>query len=357
MPFFREAAIIAGFDNTQGKRMALLDNALTRRLNTPYPFWQAPLPFDLVSPAYAGQISAAGALGLLRVAPFATCQDLQNRIDAYRTHHDRPAFCFYHSLPREPRMDAIPTWENESFFAGLALTPIAPAQPDSFEDLLGTAIAANPRAIGFARGLPDKDYITALREQGIFTFAVCGNVAEAVTAEIFNLDAIVLHGMEAGGERSGFDNRLHAPEQSAASLLQQVRREVRLPLVVWGDFADSADIVAAILGGAQSVMLDRPWLACHEAQLSPAQQDTLQHGNEFDSTVSQTYTRHPMRHLRHHAPLPGIDSINREALWHSYFTHHPEQRPLSVAASIATAAADLHALLEHYRQGIRQFLA
>lgn len=337
--------------------MALPDNALTRRLNTPYPFWQAPLPFDLISPAYAGQISAQGAMGMLRVAPFATCRDLQTRIDAYTVHHDRPAFCFYHPLPQEVRMDAVPAWENESFFASLALTPVPPAQPDSFEDLLGTAIAANPRAIGFAHGLPDKDYIAALRGQDIFTFAVCTNAAEAVVAEILQVDAVVLQGIEAGGERSGFHNRLPAPELPASSLLQQVRRAVELPIVLWGDFADSADIVAAILCGAQSVMLDRPWLTCREAQLSPARQLALRETVEFGSTVSHTYTRHALRHLQQSAPLPGIDSIHREALWHSYFLLHPEQRPLCVAPSPTPDIDELHALLSHYRAGMHQFLA
>lgn len=333
--------------------MALLDNALTRRLNTPYPLWQAPLPFDLISPGYAGQISAAGALGILRVPPHATCEDLQNRIDAYRTHHDRPAFCFYHDLPHEPHPSVVPAWESDSFFAGLA----QPARPDSFEDLLGTAVAAAPRAIGFARGLPDKDYIGALREQGIFTFAVCTGLPEAVTAEIFAVDAVVLQGTEAGGERAGFGNRLKTPEQSAASLLQQVRRDIRLPIIVWSDFADSADIVAAILCGAQSVMLDRPWLACQEAQLSPAQQEALRESTEFDSITSHTYTRHALRHLRHNAALPSVDGAHREALWHGYFQLHPEQRPLCVAASPTPDAEDLNALLAHYQQGIRQFLA
>ena len=337
--------------------MALLDNALTRRLNTPYPFWQAPLPFDLIAPAYAGQISAAGALGILRIPPFANGDELQQRIDTYRNYHSQPAFCFYHPLPQQPRADAIPAWESESFFAGLTQHSGQSAPPDSFEELLGIAIAATPRAIGFARGLPDKDYITALREQDIFTFAICTNLAEAVTAEIFEVDAIVLQGTEAGGERAGFSNRLHAPEQPAASLLQQVRREVHLPLIVWGDFADSADIVATILCGAQSVMLDRPWLVCEEAQLGPAQQEALRNGNEFDNITSQTYTTRPMRHLRNPAAPNGIDSAHREALWHSYFQQHPEQRPLSVAASATPSADNLNTLLAHYQQGIRQLLA
>ncbi|MDO5091315.1 MAG: nitronate monooxygenase [Cardiobacteriaceae bacterium] len=338
--------------------MALLDNALTRRLNTPYPFWQAPLPFDLVPAEFAGQISAAGALGMLRVAPFDTCHALQTRIERYRTHHANPAICFYHTLPQQAQMMPVPAWESEAFFASLDIypPPELPA-PDSFENLLGTAIAAAPRAIGFAHGLPERDYISALREQGIFTFAVCTDLAEAVAAEIFGVDALVLQGPEAGGERAGFANDLASPPQPALSLLQQVRRDINLPLIVWGDFSDSADIVAAILCGAQSVMLDRPWLTCAEAALDEGQYRLLRETSEFANRATTCYSAHPLRHFRVSSAQTHSEAASREALWHHYFAQKPEARPLCAAASPTPQAADLNTLLQHYQQGIRQFLA
>lgn len=338
--------------------MALLDNALTRRLNTPFPFWQAPLPFELVSPEFAGQISAAGALGMLRVAPFETCITLQERIERYRAYHASPAFCFYHTLPQQPQMMPVPAWESEAFFASLdSFPPPDIAAPDSFENLLGTAIAAEPRAIGFAHGLPDKDYITALREQGIFTFAVCTDLAEAVAAEIFGVDALVLQGPEAGGERAGFANDLASPAQPALSLLQQVRRDISLPLIVWGDLADSADIVAAILCGAQGVVLDRPWLTCAEAGLDEAQYRILREASEFANRATTCYTAYPLRHFRSIFAQPHTEAASREALWHHYFAREPQARPLCAASSPTPQASDLNALLHHYQQGIRQFLA
>lgn len=336
--------------------MALLDNALTRRLNTPYPFWQAPLPFDLVSPEFAGQISAAGALGILRIAPFDTCAALQSRIERYRAHHAQPAFCFYHTLPQQPHPMPVPAWESESFFARLEEGAPELAAPNSFEDLLGTAIAAEPRAIGFAHGLPEKDYIATLREQGIFTFAVCTDLAEAVTAEIFGVDALVLQGPEAGGERAGFANDLGAPLQPAMSLLQQVRRHIKLPLILWGDIADSADIVAAVLCGAQSVMLDRPWLTCVEAGLDEKQRRILRDASEFDNLTTTSYSAHPLRHFRNTLHIE-TDSQSRDALWHHYFALHPHARPVCAAASPTPQTEDLHALLQHYQQGIARFLA
>ena len=91
--------------------------------------------------------------------------------------------------------------------------------------------------------------------------------------------------------------------------------------------------------------------------MSPAQQDALRHSTEFDSIVSHTYTGNPLRHLREPHALPHIDNAKREALWHGYFSLHPEQRPLCAAATPTPVAEDLSALLHYYRQGIRQLLA
>ena len=40
--------------------MYLVTNALSEQLGSQYPFWQAPLPFDLISADMSGRISAQG---------------------------------------------------------------------------------------------------------------------------------------------------------------------------------------------------------------------------------------------------------------------------------------------------------
>ena len=64
--------------------MYLVTNALSEQLGSQYPFWQAPLPFDLISADMSGRISAQGAHGIIRIAAHDTRDSLTAKIDAYR---------------------------------------------------------------------------------------------------------------------------------------------------------------------------------------------------------------------------------------------------------------------------------
>ena len=223
--------------------MYLVTNALSEQLGSQYPFWQAPLPFDLISADMSGRISAQGAHGIIRIAAHDTRDSLTAKIDAYRKHHAAPSFCFAHCLPQQPQGDKPDTFAAELLQTRLNTEPLTLQRGDHFLDLLDTAIAARPRAIGFAQGLPDRETLSLIREQGIFTFAIVGNLLEALSADDFGVDALVLQGMEAGGERSAFSNDLPRVEQTALSLLQQVRAYSTKPLIVWGDLTGAADVV------------------------------------------------------------------------------------------------------------------
>ncbi len=139
--------------------MTLLTNVLTESLNTNYPFWQAPLPFNLIRAQTAGQISAHGALGMIRIAAHDNVVKLKQIIDAYQTYHDRPCFCFAHHLPQmqSAALFSYETFYNLANYLSWQVDEPDLPQPDHFLDLLETAIDANPRAIGFANGIPNKE--------------------------------------------------------------------------------------------------------------------------------------------------------------------------------------------------------
>ena len=314
--------------------MYLVTNALSEQLGSQYPFWQAPLPFDLISADMSGRISAQGAHGIIRIAAHDTRDSLTAKINAYRKHHAAPSFCFAHCLPQQPQGD----------------------KPDTFAaELLQTA---RPRAIGFAQGLPDRETLSLIREQGIFTFAIVGNLLEALSADDFGVDALVLQGMEAGGERSAFSNDLPHVEQTALSLLQQVRAYSNKPLIVWGDLTGAADIVAAIISGAQAVMLDRPFLACAENALDDETRARVIHGSEYQSQISDQYTARPLRCLQH-AFSDADEALLRgqENLFAAAFAQQPEARPLPVSISAIDDPQTLTHYLNHQAQHIRQMIA
>ena len=122
--------------------MYLVTNALSEQLGSQYPFWQAPLPFDLISADMSGRISAQGAHGIIRIAAHDTRDSLTAKIDAYRKHHAAPSFCFAHCLPQQPQGDKPDTFAAELLQTRLNTEPLTLQRGDHFLDLLDTAIPA-----------------------------------------------------------------------------------------------------------------------------------------------------------------------------------------------------------------------
>lgn len=309
--------------------MIFPENALSQKLGTSIPLWQAPLPFGIVPTSISGEISASGALGMIRVGETERCAELEKTVDDYLKHHNKPALCFMHRLPKHTHFS--PHSQHLSDLATQYQLPYPLPSADHFLDLLEMAISANPRIIGFANGIPEKDTITFIKEQNILTFAVVKNILEALTAEDFGIDALVLQGIEAGGEQCGFDNNLPNLQLPALSLLQQIRSHTALPLILWSDYTHGADIVAAIIAGAHAVMLDRPFVQC------ALPNSHIAHYHEYQSQVNAHYTIRPMRYVN--TPnvqplyLPNVTPAERESLITTYLKQHPEETPYPISAS------------------------
>lgn len=314
--------------------MSLFHNHLNEKLKTEFPFWQAPLPFQLLNASFAGKLSAAGALGMIYISPSCTVQELQAMIRDYQEFHPQPSFCFTHPLPQLPQL-VVQDSTSDPITGDHSPIPEA-QQPAHFLDLFDVVCNANPRAIGFANGIPDGETIRFINKQSIHTFAICHSVVEALAASSLDVSIIVLQGLEAGGERFQFSNQLNEVHQPALSLLQQVRALVKQPIVLWGDFTHGADIVAAMVSGAQGVMLDRPFVQCQESELSDGQYAQLANTTEKDSTLRHDLTFRMLRTLPFnfsYAQNNLPDPLLRAYRTHLFFAQHPEARPLCVALS------------------------
>ncbi|MBV7435104.1 nitronate monooxygenase [Cardiobacteriaceae bacterium TAE3-ERU3] len=337
--------------------MSGLSNALTKLTQTNQPIWQAPLPFDLIPAHVAGTISAHGALGAIRIGEHSNKNDLTAAIEAYKLHHNHPAFCFAHALPNTDTALANQD-EYQHLFAQAGLETSQIGQPDTFSELLEIAINSQPRAIGFAQGLPQRHDLERIRTASILTFAICHSVAEAVVAEDQGIDIVVLQGDEAGGLHSHFPNTLPQQPQNVLTLLKQARELVSCPLVVWGDFPQGRDIVAAIISGAQAVMIDRPLLSCNEIELNESQRTQLQTQNETQSLISDQFSTLPMRLL----PNPLTERLHsdhpqREIILHEILRRRPEWRPLCVSPTLCKQYSTISDCFNAYQQDIAQYLA
>ncbi|UJF24802.1 nitronate monooxygenase [Suttonella sp. R2A3] len=334
-----------------------MNNPLMEQLALKSPLWQAPLPFDLINAHAAGHISAAGALGMIPLGPQSTFDSLDAALDAYQENHQAPAFCFTHALPETTSVEINEDAARHIYDQlGVSYSPIP--EGAAFQDLLELAIDYKPRAIGFARGVPERETLQTIHQAGINTFAICHSVSEAIVAQDFGIHTIVLQGTEAGGIHYRFNNALSEPAQPALTLLSQVRQYIHRPIVVWGDFPQAQDVVAALIAGAQGVMIDRPWLACTDAGLSDEQRAHIIRTPETNSQRSNHFSALPMRHL----PTPLYHNLRsdyreRDVVLHHLFERHPDWRVLSVSASTVNEQASIADLVQAYAESIQDYIA
>lgn len=335
--------------------MTFPSNSLHHALSARYPLWQAPLPFSLISATQSGEISEAGAVGMLRIGETANCAMLNQQLSDYQQIHSRPSVCFMHRIPQYMHY-TFTHHETLQHILNTIESPYTLSEPDHFLDLLDTVIATSPRLIGFACGIPEKDTIQFIKSQDILTFAVCRNVLEALVAIDFEIDILVLQGSEAGGEQCRFNNQLPEQSSSALSLLQQVRTHTNRPIILWGDFTHGADIVAAIISGAQGVMLDRIFVQC---SATVEQQEKLQTATEYHFSIEDTLTIHPLRCLvKHNLPheFYHLNEIEREALLTLYYQQFPEQIPICASTTTNTLPTQLNELLSTLEQQVSTYL-
>lgn len=332
--------------------MSYFSHPLNHLLSSRHPFWQAPLPFELIPSAFSAQISASGAVGVMRLAEYHQVQDIKALPGKWD-------YAFSHRIPRPQRSpkqrqealqqleDALQRYEKQE---GKKLNI---KQGDDWLDLL-EACLPHARSIGFMHGIPERDIIEKIKQNNVLVYAYCRNVLEALTAEHYGMDFVVLQGMEAGGERVGFPSDVESPLLSSMSLLQQCISVVRIPLVIWGDFSRSEQMVAALLCGAQGIMLDRPFLACRESALNLNQRQNVLQCNEYDCRLHTSFTTLPIRAYLPQSVHPRLH-IQNEAFWLAALKL--SERPLSMSLSAIEDPVDWSHYLNQQLQKMQQYLA
>ena len=128
----------------------------------------------------SGRISAQGAHGIIRIAAHDTRrQPPTPKSTPTANTTARTVLLLPRTACRNNRRAINPdTFAAELLQTRLNSEPLALQRGDHFLDLLDTAIAAQPRAIGFAQGLPDRETLALIREQGILTFAIVGTCSK-----------------------------------------------------------------------------------------------------------------------------------------------------------------------------------
>lgn len=122
---------------------------------------------------------------------------------------------------------------------------------------------ARPPVLSTAWGAPEYDLgalFAAAHERGSVVMHMASTLDEAIRAEAAGADLVVAQGTEGGG---------HVGTMGSTVIVRLAARRLACPVLAAGGFADGAGLAAALVLGAEGVLMGTRFLATDEAPLHP----------------------------------------------------------------------------------------
>jgi nitronate monooxygenase len=212
----------------------------------------------LAVPELAAAISNTGAMGNLTSGNYNSADELRAAIDRTRELTDRP---FIVNITTMPSI-RLPVELLREFFAvccerRVKALEIAGAPVDTF---LGP------------------EYIPMAKEAGVKVLHKVGTVRHAVHAQKVGYDAVTIAGFEEGGFP-------HKDNVSTMVLVPRVVESVDIPVLAAGGMVDGKTLAAALVLGADGIMMATRFLATRDCQVHPNIHKVLLERNETDTAL------------------------------------------------------------------------
>jgi nitronate monooxygenase len=273
---------------------------LTGLLGIDRPIIQAPMA-GVQGSRLAVAVSDAGGLGSLPCAMLAP-DGIREELASIRAQTTRPFnvnfFCHTPPAVDETREAA---WREAlaPYYAEFGIDPTtikpgpgrAPFDPAAAEVLE----ALRPTVVSFHFGLPAPDLLARVRALGAKILASATTVDEARWLEARGVDAIVAQGLEAGGHRGNFLSNDLTAQVGTLSLVAQVLRAVRVPVIAAGGIADARAVKAMLALGAAGVQIGTAFLLTPEATTSRIHREALASDAARHTAVTNVFTGRPAR--------------------------------------------------------------
>jgi NAD(P)H-dependent flavin oxidoreductase YrpB (nitropropane dioxygenase family) len=153
---------------------------------------------------------------------------------------------------------------------------------DFEEDAFASALTLRPGVIAFAWPAPAQDlkpYVERAHGAGCKVTFMAGGVPEAVRAAKAGADVIIAQGTEGGG---------HVGRQTTMTLVPMIVDAVApIPVLAAGGIADGRGLAAAIMLGADGVLLGTRFLASRESSLHPNFKQSILDSDGHDTLLSE----------------------------------------------------------------------
>jgi len=212
----------------------------------------------LCKPDLCAAVSNAGALGNITAANYDTGAELAAAIRKTREMTDKP------------------------FSVNLSLLPSFRITKEMYLDWFNACLAEKIAAFEISGAPVDKffgpDAIKRGHDAGVKFIHKVGSVRHAVHADHVGYDAVIAAGVEEGGHPLSDD-------VTTVVLTPRMAESVKIPVITTGGMADGRTLAAALVLGAEGVMMASRFMATEECQMNERVKEELVRRHEFDTVL------------------------------------------------------------------------
>ena len=273
---------------------------LQQLLGTELPIIQAPMA-GVQGSALAVAVSNAGGLGSLPCAML-SLETMRNELAAIKAGTGGPFNVnFFCHVPPAPNAEREAAWRvalspyYKEFGIDADSIPAGPGRSPFSSEAAEVLGEFKPAVVSFHFGLPSAGLLSRVKAWGSKILSSATTVEEARWLEAHGVDAVIAQGLEAGGHRGLFLSEDLTTQVGTFSLLPQMVREVRRPVIAAGGIADAKGVAAAMALGAAGVQIGTAYLLCPEATTSPVHRAALAGDAARHTALTNLFTGRPAR--------------------------------------------------------------
>jgi NAD(P)H-dependent flavin oxidoreductase YrpB (nitropropane dioxygenase family) len=235
----------------------MIKTAITDMFGVKYPIFCGAMMWLSIPPLCAA-ISEAGGLGNLTAGNYETEDEFRKAIKEVRKLTDKP---FMVGITILPSLRITP--EHHAMYVKVCAE----------ERVAGVEISGAPLDKGLGM-----DAVETLKKANVKMFQKVGAVRHAVHAEKVGYDGIYAAGIEEGGHPLSDD-------VTTMVLTPRIAETVKIPVVTVGGIADGRGLAAALILGAQGVMMGSRFVSTKECPCHDNIKQELVRRQEMDTTI------------------------------------------------------------------------